>query len=183
METETWKDFQNGNKAAFEKIYSAHWQSLLKYTYSVIQDRNAAKDILQEYFMEIWEKRKVLPVPENTAAFLLFVLKHRIMNALRREHIREKHINIFSSLKEAAADNQVANAVLFREALQQLHEQVAALPPRMRQVFRMKFLEDMPVDQIAASLDISDQTVRNQLNAATHRLKAQLKNSFLALFL
>jgi RNA polymerase sigma-70 factor (family 1) len=183
MDADTWKEFQHGSKDAFKAIYDKHWQALLRYTYSIVADQDIAKDILQEYFMEIWEKRSSLPVPQNMEAFLLFVLKHRILNALRKEQIREKHINIFSSLKQAATDDAVANTLLFKEAYETLLSQVNQLPPRMKHVFRMKHFENMEVDEIAATLNVSGQTVRNQLNEASHRLKTRLKNSFLSLML
>ncbi len=181
MDADTWKAFQQGSKEAFETIYDRHWHTLLRYTYSVVTDQDIAKDILQEYFMEIWEKRETLPVPQNTEAFLLFVLKHRILNALRKEQIREKHIHLFSSLKQAAADDTVANSMLFKEAYQTLLAQVNQLPPRMKHVFQLKHFDNLEVAEIATTLNISGQTVRNQLNEASHRLKTKLRNNFLTL--
>lgn len=177
-----WDRFQQGDAAAFEMIFNQQWEPLMRYACSIIDDHALVQDVLQNFFIELWQKRTTLPRPENVQAFLVFILRHRLLNALRSEDIRSRHEQGFAALV-GEEDGSAAGQLHMKEVYAQLHHYVDSLPPRMRQVFYMHRIEHKTVAEIASLLNASEQTIRNQLNTATKRLRLQLKSSFLTLFL
>ncbi|PSL46186.1 RNA polymerase sigma-70 factor (ECF subfamily) [Chitinophaga niastensis] len=181
-DSKLWEEFQSGHTAAFESIFHAHWDKLMLYTCSIIADDALAKDVLQNFFIELWEKRTTLPLPRETGAFLVFLLKLRILNALRSEDIRSRHEHNFAALLHEHTTNTV-DQLQVKEIYAQLHQYTNLLPPRIRQVFYLSRFEHKTIPEIAGIVGASEQTVRNQLNTANKRLKLQLKSSFLSFFL
>ncbi|WP_143308835.1 RNA polymerase sigma factor [Chitinophaga vietnamensis] len=181
-DSKLWEDFRSGDAAAFERIFNTHWDKLMHYTCSIIDDEAMAKDVLQNFFIELWEKRSTIPAPRQPEAFLVFLLKLRILNALRREDIRARHEHQFAALLHENTVN-ATDQLHTKEIYTQLQQHVGMLPPRIRQVFHMSRFEHKSVAEIAGITGSSEQTVRNQLNTANQRLKLQLRSSFLSFFL
>ncbi|MCW3466903.1 RNA polymerase sigma-70 factor [Chitinophaga nivalis] len=177
-----WQAFQSGDTTAFEQIFHAHWDRLVQYTSSIITDEALAQDILQNFFIELWEKRSTLPIPRDISAFLVFLLKLRILNALRKEDIRSRHEQQFAALLQSHT-NSAAEALQTKEVYSQLQQYMDLLPPRIKQVFQLSRFEHKTIPEIADIMQASEQTIRNQLNTANKRLKLQLKSSFLSFFL
>ena len=48
------------------------------------------------------------------------------------------------------------------------------LPPRQREIFRLRFYAEMELDEIASALDVHVGTVKTQLHRAVHRLREEL---------
>lgn len=181
-DTKQWKAFQDGSATAFEQLFQEHWDRLMRYTCNAIQDQALAQDVLQNFFIELWQKKSTLPQPRCVPSFLLFVLKLRILNALRDEDLRSKHEDTFAALTGDISTTP-GDVLYFKEVYQQLQQHLQQLPPRIRQVFYLSRFEHKNVAEIAATLGASEQTVRNQLNTARKRLRLQLKSSFISLLL
>ncbi|WP_111592614.1 RNA polymerase sigma factor [Chitinophaga dinghuensis] len=181
-ETLMWERFQKGDTNAFEQIFQEHWNMLMHYACSILHDDAMAKDVLQNFFLELWEKREALPVPQEIKAFLLFLLRLRILNALRKEDIRSKHEHSFAQLLQEHTSNST-DQLYYKQMYEELMQHLNELPPRIRQVFYMSRFEYQSVAEIAAALGASEQTVRNQLNTANKRLKVMLKGSIASFLL
>ncbi|MFA4870100.1 MAG: sigma factor [Pedobacter sp.] len=44
--------------AAFDKLYGRHWRSVYDVAYKRLKDQNTSKDIVQDIFVDLWDKRK-----------------------------------------------------------------------------------------------------------------------------
>lgn len=177
-----WERFQEGDTTAFEQLFQEHWDALMHYTCNIIADVDMAKDVLQNFFLELWEKRASLPVPKETRAFLLFLLRLRILNALRKEDIRNRHEHVFAGLLTEVTSSS-SDQLYYKQLYEELHQHVNQLPARIQEVFKLSRFENLSVAEIAAKLGASEQTVRNQLNTANKRLKLMLKGSMASFLL
>src|SRR5262249_17299896 len=59
-------------------------------------------------------------------------------------------------------------------------EEIARLPEKMQKVYRLRHEENMSVEEIPRLLNVSPQTVRNQLTSSYHKLRKHLKEAILA---
>jgi RNA polymerase sigma-70 factor (family 1) len=180
---ECWNLFKDGHAQAYRQIYEQHYDKLFNYSFQLLQDYDDCKDLLQDFFAKLWINKESIPLPDNAEAFLLSLLKFRIIDTIRKKHIRRKHVDIYSSLLNDLETDNPSNTVIFREELVKLHDMVAKLPEQLKLVFRLHYFEALSVEEIALQYAKSPQTVRNQINIATTRLRAQLRNSYLTLFL
>ncbi|MFY0255189.1 RNA polymerase sigma factor [Chitinophaga sp. 30R24] len=180
-EKDCWTRFQNGAAAAYRQIYEKHWNKLFNYSYQIIQDYDDCKDLMQDYFTQLWLNRASFPVPDNVEAFLMSLLKYRVIDFLRKKHIRQKHTILFNTLQRYQGSLDGSDPLLFNEELEKFYNCFSQLPEQLRTVFRLHYIDAMSIEEIAAASAKSKQTIRNQLNIAATRLKKQLKNNFPAI--
>jgi RNA polymerase sigma-70 factor (ECF subfamily) len=56
-----------------------------------LQSREVSKDVLQELFVDLWEKRHSLEIRSNVRGYLFTALKNRVINKIKAESVREKY--------------------------------------------------------------------------------------------
>jgi len=61
-----------------------------------------------------------------------------------------------------------------RQAVARLRESEERLPPRQREIFRLRFYAELGLDDIAAAVGVHVGTVKTQLHRAVHRLRREL---------
>lgn len=49
--------FRGGDELAYKHIYDRYWQLLFRFSRKLLQDDSLAKDVVQEVFTALWEKK------------------------------------------------------------------------------------------------------------------------------
>ena len=71
------------NRLAFSELYNRYWEELYQFGFSVLQDENCAKDVVQDIFFYLWRKRKTLNI-QNLASYLFMSVKFEVMRQLKK---------------------------------------------------------------------------------------------------
>lgn len=147
----------------------------------VIQEEDA-ENIVQDIFIDIWEKQLDFSSITNLRSYLFVILKNRCIDFLRRKNLEQNATKTmqkeyllelklkFESL-EILENEQITDGNL--EVL--IHEAIDTLPERCKKIFSMNKLEGKKQKIIARELNISVHTVESQMAIAYKKLKAQLK--------
>ncbi len=67
---------------AFEELYRQYWHSLYLYSYRKLQSRTDAKKIVSSIFIELWEKRRSLPVTFSLPQHLYAEVRRLVVKSL-----------------------------------------------------------------------------------------------------
>ena len=163
---------QQDNRGAFEEIYERYKFLLLSHALNKLRNREEARDILQEAFVYLWNKRLTLS-DENLGGYLYTVVRHMLLNRLAKEKNRQQYLN---TLQQFADSGPAETDFRVREQqLQVLIEtEIAALPPKMREVFELSRKAHLSHREIADKLGISEQTVSKQVSNALKILRTRL---------
>jgi RNA polymerase sigma-70 factor (family 1) len=168
-----WEDLRSGNEKAFEYLFDQYWSSLFRYAYSILEDENEAEDLVQELFLDIWEKREVqLPIRTEWKVFLFSCLKKKILKTFRSQGIRKKHLE--QLVHQIEKSDLPLKDLLHKELLELIHAQTLVLPEKERQVFLLHELEGYTAKEISLLNKVSEQTVRNQIASARHKILPQI---------
>ena len=155
---------------AFEELFEASWQPLYRYAYKVLRQAAEAEDLTQELFCDLWANRAQLRVrTPDTQAYLRGALRNKILTRFRDADIRSRHLLAFGAAQAVATEHDFRGLVS-HETLAAIRTRAQDLPPREQEVFLLSMLDDFSVREIAARLATSEQTVRNQMNRALHKL-------------
>jgi len=158
---------------AFEEIYQRFWERLYVAANRVLEDEETSKDIVQEIFIDIWNRRATLQI-QNLNAFLYQAVKFQIAKQLRKRPLNPIHLEVIAELKST----QSADASLhFAELNEQIEQVITALPPRCQEIFRLSRFENLTNKEIAQRLNISLSTVENQIHIALKSLRSNLDNA------
>ena len=163
---------RQSDDAAFEEVYIRYEPLLLNFAYKKINDREAAKDILQDVFVQLWNYRAGLNMT-SLGSYLFTVVLNKIRDGYRHQVIHEGHIHKLQQMLTGVADG--ADHLIREKDISRLIEmEIAALPDKMREVFLLRKDAFMSNKQIAEKLGISEQTVETHMKRALKTLKERL---------
>jgi RNA polymerase sigma-70 factor (family 1) len=159
------------DRAAYTEIYDRYALVLLGHAYNKTRHREEAKDVVQEVFIMLWAKRETLQV-DYLAGYLFRSVRNIILNQIAHEAVQEKFI---LSMEKFAASNEIPDHLIREKQLMAIIErEVAALSPKMREVFVLSRNEHLSHGEIADLLGISEQTVSKHVTNALKILRVKL---------
>ena len=144
-------------------LFEAEYERLVR-SLGVAFDPIDAADAVQEAFLRADRARATVGGYDDPAGWVRRVAVNRLLNG-RRDRRRRREI--------LATIRPVADTDLAAELLD-LRRAVAGLPDRMRAAVCLHYLADLPVEQVAATLEVSPGTVKSNLHDARIRLRQVL---------
>lgn len=164
---------QKGNHSAFAEIYNRFKGLLILHAYNKLNDRDEAKDIVQELFTTVWNKRNSLEINETLSGYLYTAIRNRVIKYISRKKSEEKYLQSLHDVIEA--DNSPTDYLVREHQLSRLIEQeIDQLPPKMREIFILSRKHNLSHRQIAEQLDIAEPTVKKQVSNALKILRTKL---------
>lgn len=165
---------QSGDAVAFEKLYNRYWEPLFAAAMHRLQSRDLSQDVLQELFVDLWEKRDDLQIRNNVRGYLFTALKNRVLNKIKSELVRDKYEQMvieFYELNELSTDYTFTLKIL-REEIQ---NETDKLPDRCKEVFELSRTQQLSHKEISEKLNISTKTVENHIRSALKKMRPKLK--------
>ncbi len=164
---------QNSN--SFSQIFRKYWQELYDFAYVKTQDKDVAEEIVQELFINLWEKRQELTI-RNLRSYFFISVKNRVI-----DHYRRTTFDRLDSIPDLASTTTYP---LFLEELEvAIEEAIAQLPEKSRLVFNLKRFENQTTREISQQLSMPERTVEYHYTQATRMLKILLETFFSLLFI
>ena len=162
---------QAGERSALRALFDRFYQILLALAINILHDVEAAKDVVQEIFVMLWQKRASLNIPDHPEAYLKRTTINRAYNAIKRRK-RYTDLTVLADEPSRNAEGEELTEAADLEVIVQ--SALEKLPTRCREVFVLKRMEGYSLKEIAAKLDISPKTVENQMTKALKLLKEAL---------
>lgn len=160
------------NESDFQLIFKEQYAHLYNLAYKLTGDSDSSEDILQNVFLNIWNKRTTINVKSSIKAYL-----HRSVTNACFDFISKSKKNIALNQKETLAytseytDQQIAH----NELRLKLDLAIKNLPSKCQMIFAMSRFQGLTSQQIADEMNISKKTVDNQIGIALQKLRIELK--------
>ncbi len=150
----------------FLHVYEDLADSLFRHCYFRLSDREKAKDLVQDSFKRLWEYMDDHEL-ENAKAVLF-----RIANNLIIDSYRKKKDDSLDSLQEAGFDPGEDDQDILNLATQKdLTSLLEKLDERQRDILVMRYLDDLPVYEIAKAMGLSENVVSVRIHRALKKLR------------
>lgn len=170
-------------KENFDKIYVLYFSRMFAFAKEYVLFDEDAENIVQDVFMLLWEKRDVLNIEISLTAYLLTLVKNRCINFLQHKLTVEE----YSKNKQEEYNDELSFKLFSLEQfnqhlgsddniLQLMEDAIGKLPPKCREIFIKSKIEGLKYKQIAEELNITVNTVENQIAIALKKLRVELKN-------
>ena len=169
------QQLQNDDTTAFDALYDKYWGLVYAAAYKRLSDANYAKDITQDIFLQIWNRRHELHI-ENLTAYLYTSVRNNVLKWMEKE----QRITPISDLMEQSAKDRADASVLRKEFMRKYENLINSLTPSQQQIFRMRYQQELSTAEIAEKLNISRKTVQNQLGKSAANLRELLGTAFFA---
>lgn len=157
---------------AFEQLVHAYQDGLYRFICRLLQSEELAKDILQDVFVTLWQRRKTVQIHCSLSAYLYRCAKNAAMNALRQQRTNRRYFVPLDGKHQQVPVHESAADPVLQQAIEHC---IGALPDGCRTVFTLSRFEQLKYREIAHTLDISVKTVENQMARALKLLRQCLQ--------
>jgi RNA polymerase sigma factor (sigma-70 family) len=128
-------DIAKGDSRAFEILYRRYFSKLYGAAYKRLQDKELTEEVLQELFVNLWERRTSLPI-ENIENYLFTSIKYLVIAQFKKNMLYEKYSLSINQTEND--DNFTEQSVAFDELNQAYQQALLTIPERCREVFLLK---------------------------------------------
>jgi len=170
---------------AYAEIYHRYFDAVFQHAFRKLGDEEAAKDVVQEVFVNLWEKRSAYNIEINPKGYLFTAVRNRIINFWAKENIRSAYWDTFRDNREieqrmnASTDHKIREEQLKAY----INQQIEDFSPRMREVFQLSRVEDLSYKEIAEELNITEGNVAKQISNALKVLRTKIGAMLLMLII
>ncbi|WP_316833992.1 RNA polymerase sigma-70 factor [Pedobacter nutrimenti] len=165
---------KQGDTLAMENIYRNYWETVLDSVYKRVRDEEVAQDITQEIFISLWENRERLVIEGSLGAYLQGAVKYKVINYFKSAIVKEKHQDDLTMLVGEQNAASAESQLLLKDLHKEIDEALMELPDKMRLIFSMSRKQEKTIQEISQELNLSAQTVKNQISAALKVVKKRL---------
>jgi RNA polymerase sigma-70 factor (ECF subfamily) len=165
---------KKGDEKAFEIFFHRYYGHLCSFASKFINDDVAAEEIVQEFFVKLWEKREQIFIETSIKNYLFRSIKNLCLNFIQHNKTKIRHAQIILS----EVENNFSDDGNYPEIdlAEKIEESINSLPDKRREIFRLSRQEGLKYHEIAQKLNISIKTVETQMTLAIKTLREKLKN-------
>lgn len=157
------------DSVTFEAIIDKFAAELLNRATHLTKDKDQAEDLVQDVFMDLWERREKLQIQTSISGYLHTSLKHHFLRQVSRNQLHEQAVEHLLYKM-----NQLEGTVLDVMAAHDLHQTLTSvldqLPDTMQQIFKLR-QEDHSLREIAQALGLAEQTVKSYHSELNRRIR------------
>ena len=169
-----------GSERALEAFFTAYYNDMLLFAGTYIKDVPTCEDIVQQVFVNLWEKHEEASTVVSMKSFLLKAVQNGCLYELRRLQVKAKYEDLVARNPEIY-DYETENYLLRSELQKHLRIALQRLTPVQRQCFEMYKMEGMKQRQIAEQLGIPLRTVELRISEAVKFLRQYFEHYLLAI--
>lgn len=170
-----------GDENAFAQIFHSYSNRLFAFIFTLSGSKPIAEDVVQDVFMKIWSNRNQLSKIENFHAYVFRMAHNHAINLLKRWS-KERLVNV-GGRGQPSFFSMPDKQLTFKNIEIALQQLVENLPPRQKEVYRLKREKGLKHEEIAQQLQISPSTVKNHLTQALHTIQKGLKQYYMDLLM
>ncbi len=163
---------KNGDEQAFEKLFRHYYAPLCLYASGILQNSATAEEVVQQFFVRFWERRKTITIDTSPKSYFFRSVKNRCLNTIKHEKVKQQHIK---TLQLEAVPPPYDAYFLEVDLRNDIEKSIAALPEKRREIFRLSREEGLKYREIAEKLGISIKTVETQMGLAIKYLRERLR--------
>jgi RNA polymerase sigma-70 factor, ECF subfamily len=174
-----------GDAAAFQALVERHRSMVYRVAYQFAGNHHDAEDIAQEVFIKVYRSLDRFRQDAQLSSWMYRIVMNACIDHRRRHapaHVapfgEEAERKMLNTPEESPGPEDYAYA---GEIGQVLETEIGRLPPGQRIVFVMRHHQGLKLCEIAEALGLAEGTVKRQLHAAVHRLRAALGRAPLGL--
>jgi RNA polymerase sigma-70 factor (ECF subfamily) len=167
-----------GDESAFARVYDRYSPILLGLMLRILRSRAEAEDVLQEVFLQVWQRAHSFDAGRGRAfTWLVTLARSRAIDRLRSVGSRERAAQ--RSAEDAPPESEPAEwadtEAIRAERAEAVRAALAELPEEQRQVLLLAYLEGMSQSEIAAAKNQPLGTVKTRTRSALRKLSESLR--------
>lgn len=162
-----------GNEHSFAQLYDLYSPRIFGFLLKLTKKEEAAREILQEVFIRLWEKRHTLDPEKSFRSYLFRIAENCVVDFFRKA-VQDKKLG--KQLMYLASERylHVEEQIYEREKNALLNQAINLLPPQRRRVFELCKFEGKSYKEVSLMMGISVSTISDHLLKATRAIRQHI---------
>jgi RNA polymerase sigma-70 factor, ECF subfamily len=165
---------REGEESAYEMLFNEYYKVLTVFAKRYLNDLEKAKEVVQDLFVSIYEKREKLDINSSLKSYLFRSTHNRCINLINAQKVRDRYAE-YATYANASSENNLEQEVNKTELEHALYKAIGDLPPRCRSIFKMNRFDGLSNGEIADKLNLSKRTVETQISKALKILRMKME--------
>jgi RNA polymerase sigma-70 factor (family 1) len=174
--------FRDGDDAAFKEIYTRYNKLLFIFAAKKLDDQDEAMDVVQDVFVWVLNNRDKFALRTLLSSYLYKSVLNKIFDIFRHQKTIRKYIDqgdYFIDVDSHETDYLIRE----KDIAAMIDKEIAAMPPRMREIYELHYKQHLTATEIAGQMGISENTVKVQLQRGLKHMRDNLGILIYALFI
>ncbi|MEY8021337.1 RNA polymerase sigma factor [Muriicola sp. SD30] len=173
---------RNGDKAAFRTVIDLYYKEVYWYAKSLGRDDTLAKDLTQETFFNLWNKRDKLSDGVVIKGWLYKSVRNKFLDHVKK-YRKETYLLETTFVETLDTVARSENQEILKRKIEMINKEIQNLPNKCSKVFLLSKKEGLTNIEIAEYLGVSLKTVEGHLTKALKMLRKQLMEKMQFLFI
>lgn len=171
------RDYLRGSEGAFERFYKESYNDFYLYALHFESDEESVRELLQRFYLDIFEHPEKYASSQNARAYLLRSLKNLFLQERRKAGVRMK-IHQKSVADSGAMPSPETGLIDQEEDLanvQTVKMIMDHMSRREREIVYLRYFQGLSSQEVGAVLAITPQVVRNLTYRAIQKIRGKYK--------
>jgi RNA polymerase sigma-70 factor, ECF subfamily len=169
-----WLRVKAGDKNAFKILFEMHYPTLCLLSNRYILDITTAREVVQDIFINIWERREILDIQTSLKSYLHQAVR---FNSIRRLDNDKKNGILMATVPDSGPDPEFHDHLEYAELQNCILEAVELLPGQCQKVFKLSRFERLTYNEIAGQMNLSVKTVEAHISKALRLIQDYLNKT------
>ncbi len=169
---------RNGDTGAFDQLFRKYSPKLFRFALSLLKSDDDAREIVQETFFRIWNRRQEI-APDKSFKSFVFTISYNLMIDQLRLRLKDQEYRRFLSENFEIGQERLSVTIDYDTLCSQIEQAVEELPDRRKAIFTLSRNAGMSHREIAEKMGVSVKTVENQINLSLKHIRMRLGKDFL----
>jgi len=157
------------DKPAFDALFRQYYKPLCVFCYNILRDRSLAEEVVQEFFISIWEQPPL--ISDSVKSYFYKSIYNRSLNYIEKAKTRIRNEEQYSVQLEQDSESENSED---KDLQKQITNAVEQLPEKCKEIFMLCKYNEMTYAQVSELLSVSPKTVENQMGIALKKLRERL---------
>lgn len=162
---------QSSDQRAFSELFQAMHTTLLRYAWRFTGEQEAARDIVQDAFLKLWQIRADVDPSRSLKALLYTMVRNLALNHVRAAQHSNGSLPEYDLHDHAPSADQKVDAGMLDERLRRY---IREMPERRREAFMLSRFEGLSHEEIAHVMNLTPRTVNTHIVLALKDLRNRL---------
>ena len=173
--------FLQGDEKAFIEVYDRYWYKLFLSSYRRTKNKDVAKELVQDLFLKLWEKRCSLSIVQ-LENYLFSSIRNATIDYLNKQIVNDKYVT-YHKIYKSLESNTTEEMVELNDLEEALEKGLNTLSGKSEKIFRLYRMEHWSVEKIARHFNLSEKAVHYHLTQSQKFIRAYLQQFTLSLLI
>lgn len=168
--------------AEFEIMFRQHYRFLCLVAFRIVRDQDAAEDIVQDFFLNLWQRRTEITTINSFQGYATRAVKNGSISFLRKQQtLSDEQLSAIPDDANPLEDKEIF--VSGESITSKVMEVIELLPAERKKIFLSHVIDRLSYAQIAERNNISLNTVKTQMKRAYAFVRERVADDALGIIL